>query len=157
MKNPVWYDDWRHEAIHQLQEKNERLNAEFRLGEWPRYDYDLDTGKLTFSERGVPRVTAEIQVAGTTSGRAGDWLWAWANSHLPSELVTDALLARAFGEEHGIYDLTDQAVSDNDLNALGWALTSLVVRIANAKGAYRPPRDEGGGVYLIYKNIGWIS
>ena len=157
MKNPYWDASWRHEAFHLLQAKNARLDAEFHLGAWASYDYDFDVGKLTFSDRGVARVIAEIQIAGTTSGRAGEWLWAWANSHLPPELVKDASLARAFGEQHGICELTDEVVSDDDLNALGWELTSLAVRIGNAMGAYRPPRDEAGGVYLIYKSIGWAS
>ena len=157
MKNPDWYAEWHHEAVHQLQAKNARLDAEFRIGEWPRYDYDFDTGKITFSERGVAKVIAEIQIAGTTSERAGDWLWAWGNSHLPPELVTDSLLVRAFGEEDGICELTQETVSDDDLNGLGWGLTSLAVHLTNAIGAYRPPREEGGGIYLIYKSMGWAN
>jgi hypothetical protein len=157
MKHPDWYARWRHEAVHQLQAMNARLNAEFRLGAWSRYDYDFDEAKITFSDRGVAKVIAEIQIAGSTSGRAGNWLWAWANSNLPPALVKDASLARAFGEQHGICELTDEVVSDDDINALGWKLTSLAVRIGNAIGAYRPPRDEGGGIYLTYKSIGWAS
>lgn len=42
MEHPDWYPDWRHDAVHQLQEKTERLKTEFRLGDWPRFDYDID-------------------------------------------------------------------------------------------------------------------
>jgi hypothetical protein len=104
MKHPDWYPDWRHDAVHQLQDKNARLKAEIRLGDWPRYDYDVDTGTLIFSDQGASKVIAEIQIVGTTSVKAGNWLWAWANSDCPSERVTDAELVRAFGEEHGICD-----------------------------------------------------
>jgi len=158
MKYPDWFPEWRHDAVHQLQDKNARLAAEFQLGGWPRYDYDFDAGTLIFSQHGVPKVIAEIQIAGTTSTEAGNWLWAWANAHLPSNLVTDSTLARAFGEEHGISDLTGELVEeDGDLNALGWKLTSIVVRLTNALGAYRPPREEGGGLYLIYKSMTWAG
>jgi len=120
MKYPDWFPEWRHDAVHQLQDKNARLASEFQLGGWPRYDYDFDAGTLIFSQHGVPKVIAEIQIAGTTSTEAGNWLWAWANAHLPSNLVTDSTLARAFGEEHGISDLTGELVEeDGDLNALG--------------------------------------
>ena len=158
MKYPDWFPEWRHDAVHQLQDKNARLASEFQLGGWPRYDYDFDAGTLIFSQHGVPKVIAEIQIAGTTSTEAGNWLWAWANAHLPSNLVTDSTLARAFGEEHGISDLTGELVEeDGDLNALGWKLTSIVVRLTNALGAYRPPREEGGGLYLIYKSMTWAG
>ena len=64
---------------------------------------------------------------------------------------------REFGEEHRISDLTCETVQADDVNALGWELTSITVRVANAPGAYRPPRDEGGSLYLIYKSIGWVG
>jgi hypothetical protein len=157
MKNPDWYPDWRHDAVHQLQEKNARLNAEFRLSEWPRYDYDFDAGQLVFSEQGLAKVIADIQIAGSTSANAGNWLWAWANLHLPQELVTASVSLRAFGEEHGIDEMTRPNVSGDDLNALGWELTAVSVRVSNAIGAYRPPRAEGGGIYLIYKSMSWAN
>jgi hypothetical protein len=84
-------------------------------------------------------------------------LWAWANSHWPLERVTDSKLARAFGEEHGICELTHESVEDNDLNALGWRLTAVLTRLTDAHGAYRPPREEGGGLYLIYKSVSRVG
>jgi hypothetical protein len=156
MQYPKWYPDWRHEAFHELQAKNELLRDEFRFEDWPRYDYDMATGTLNFSDQGVVRVTAEIQIVGTTSRKAGNWLWAWANSHWPEELTADSLTVRAFGHEHGISDLTHDYVADDDLNGLGWELTAVMVRLTNAVGAYRPP-DNDGGLYLTYKNIAWSS
>jgi hypothetical protein len=157
MNNPDWYSEWRDDAVQELQEKNAQLGARFRIGDWPRYDYDLDAGTLIFSDHGAAKVIAEIQIAGTTSTKAGDWRWAWANAHLPSDLLKDALLARAYGEEQGIGDLTHETVRGDDLDALGWELTGVTVRIADALGAYRPPRDDGGGIFLIYRSMRWIS
>jgi len=157
MKHPEWYPDWRHDAVHQLQEMNARLKAEYRLDDWPRYDYDVDAGTLIFSDQGVAKVIAEIQIAGTTSLSAGNWLWAWGNSHWPAERVTDAELVRAFGEEHGICELTHDYVEEGDnLNALGWELTSVMVRITQALGAYRPP-DQNGALFLTYKTVMWAT
>lgn len=157
MESPDWYRDWRHDAVHQLQEKNARLKSEFRLGTWPRFDYDVDSGTLIFSQHGVAKVVAEIQIVGTTSFKAGNWLWSWANSHWPADRVTDARLVRAFGEEHGICELTHENVEDADLNALGWELTAVAARVTDAIGTYRPPREEGGGLYLTYKSMAWAS
>ncbi|WP_232375628.1 DUF6882 domain-containing protein [Mesorhizobium comanense] len=156
---PDWYPEWRDEAFEQLVAKNAALEKEFRLGHWPRYDYDLTTGKLLFSEQGAVKVVAEIQIAGSTSAKAGNWLWASSNSNLPSGLLSDAKRARSFGEENDIAALHQPYVTDmeNDLEALGWQLTAVMVRVCAALGAYRSPRGEGGGLYLVLKSVGWAS
>lgn len=159
MTNPLWYGAWRGEAVDQLRAKNKRLQDEFRLGSWPRYDYDLKSGKLLFSDQSVVKVVAEIQIAGSTSAKASNWLWAWANSNLPGELLSDSKLVRSFGEKNGIDELAQAYVTDtqDDLEVLGWELTGAMIRICNALGAYRSPRGAGGGLYLILKNINWAS
>lgn len=159
MTYPDWYPAWRDEAIDQLHAKNKRLHDEFHLGIWSRYDYDLTSGRLLFSDQSVVKVVAEIQIAGSTSAKAGNWLWAWANSKLPVELLSDSKLVRAFGEKNGIDELAQAYVMDtqNDLEVLGWELTGATIRICDALGVYRSPRGEGGGLYLILKNISWAS
>lgn len=143
--------------MHQLQEKNARLQAQFRLGSWPRYDDNLDAGTLIFSEQGVSKLIAEIQIAGSTSFKAGNWLWARANQDNPPDRVIDCEPSRAFREQHEIWELTHEIVEGSDLNALGWELTATMARITEAVGAYRPSRDEGGGLFLVYRSITWAS
>ncbi|PBB87056.1 MULTISPECIES: DUF6882 domain-containing protein [unclassified Mesorhizobium] len=159
MKHPAWYPDWQEEAFDELVAKNKRLEDEFRLGHWPRYDYDLTAGKLLFSDNGITKVVAEIQLAGSTSVKADNWLWAWANSNLPGCLLEDAKRARSFGEENGIDELSQPYVTneDNDLEALGWDLSAATVRLCDALGTYRSPRGEGGALYLVFKTVGWAN
>ncbi|PDQ20290.1 hypothetical protein CN311_14960 [Mesorhizobium sanjuanii] len=153
-----WYSAWRDEAFDQLDAKNMRLENDFRLGHWARYDYDLTDGKLRFSEDGVIKVVADIQIAGTTSAKAGNWRWGWADSNVPTQIISDAKLARSFGELSGLDELTQAFVTDtDDVEALGWGLTAVMVRICDALGAYRCPRSEGGGLYLTIKTIDWAS
>src|SRR5258706_10848038 len=155
MNDPDWYSDWRHEAFHELQDKNARVEAEFRIGQWPRFDYDVDQRTLIFSKENQPKVLADIQVAGTTSRKAGSWLWAWANSDWPTECTADSERACEFGELHGIGELISGYVEDDDLNSLGWQLTAVTARVCDAVGAYRPPRGEDGGLFLLYRNVRW--
>jgi hypothetical protein len=155
LKHPDLYLPWRHDAVHQLQDKNARLESEFRIGKWARYDYDVDAGTLIFSDQGVAKVIAEIQIVGTTSAKAGNWLWAWANDHWPVERTLDAERGRAFGEEHGICELTHAYVEDDNLNNLGWELTAVMARVTDALGAYRPP-DDNGALFLSYKSVAWV-
>jgi hypothetical protein len=159
MTNPDWYSQWRAEAVEQLDKKNRRLQDDFRLGTWSRYDYDLTSGKLVFSDQKVIKIFAEIQIAGSTSVKAGNWLWAWSNSNLPGEMLIDARMVRSFGEENGIDELAQPYVTDarDDLEVLGWELSATAVRICRAVGVYRSPRGGGGGLYLIIKGIAWAT
>jgi hypothetical protein len=71
--DPEQFSVYRHEAVHELMRLNELCEQEFRISSWPRWDYDFDRGTLTFSQDGVPKVRASIQVIGTTSisGKTG--------------------------------------------------------------------------------------
>jgi hypothetical protein len=157
---PDWYPAWRDEAIQQLKVTNARLQEQFRLGGWSRYDYDLTAGTLLFSQDGVVKVVTEIQIAGSTSAKARNWLWAWANSNLPSDLLSDAKLVRSFGEQNGIDELAHPYATsaDNELEVLGWELSAVMSRICKGLGIYRcPSREGGGGLYLLLKSINWAS
>lgn len=156
MNAPDWYGDWRHDALHELIEKNARIHAQFPTDDRGRFDYDLDAGTLIFSAQGRPQVIAKIQVVGTTGHESGTWLWAWANTSFPPELVVDAQLARAFGEEHGVVELTEDYLEGDDLDALGWELTAVTARLAGALGAYRPAFPDGS-LFFLYKSMDWAS
>ncbi|MGJ4855527.1 DUF6882 domain-containing protein [Labrys sp. La1] len=156
MTQPDWYPDWLHEAVHELQAKNDRLEAEFTIGHWESWFYDLEQGTIIFSQGGEPKFIAQIQVIGSTSNKAKNWLWAWGNSSIPEAMTVDARQAQAFGEEHGIEDLTHSYVNDDDFEALGWELTAVAARLADALGAYRPS-DEKGAIYLLYNDIRWVD
>ena len=52
------------DAVHALTDLNEAVNAKFGIMAWERFDYDLGARTLTFSHKGRPRVTAEIQLSG---------------------------------------------------------------------------------------------
>jgi hypothetical protein len=164
MAEPDWYPAWRRAALDELVEKNRRLRREFKLGGWPRYDYDLAAGTVRFSEQGIVRVMAEIEIAGTTSIAGGDWLWAWANTAFPKERSTEAERVRAFGQKHGVAELvqdrlteTRKARVDDELEGLGWDLTAVMVKVTNVIGAYCPPTRDSGRLYLTCKTIAWVN
>ena len=53
MDDPDWYHEWRHEAVHLLQDKNALLDDKFRLRGWPRFDYDLANRQLVFASGAI--------------------------------------------------------------------------------------------------------
>ncbi|WP_250888669.1 hypothetical protein [Mesorhizobium sp. dw_380] len=73
---PDWYPAWRDEAIKQLKVKNDRLEKDFNIGHWSRYDYDIETRRLLFSKAGEIKVTAgsRLPVPRALSHRVGSGL-----------------------------------------------------------------------------------
>jgi len=151
---PKWYRDWRHDAFHELEAKNEKLAHDLKLGHWERWDYDMTKRELTFSQGSVVQLRADIQIIGSTGRK--DWLWSWANPHWTDNLTGDARTARAYGEKHGIRELTTASLKSRDLNALGWELSAVAARLAGAIGAYRP-QTEAGGLFLLIRSIAKVN
>lgn len=139
-----------------LTERQDALRAEFRLGEWARWDWDQDTGQLAFSNGAgePPQVVADIQFVGTTSEETGTWLWAWDNPHIEQALARDVHEVRRFGEAHDIAQLTTPKWPADATD--GWEMTSITAYVLQAKGAYRTPRDRGF-TYMILTAVRWAD
>jgi hypothetical protein len=150
-RDPAWYADWREEAFQELGDKQDRLEEKYGLGQWPRYDYDLETTRLTFSDEHGPKVACEVQVVGTVGD--ADWLWGWANAHLPTSCTKDVLQVKSYGQEHGIDELACSHLKAKDLQGLGWMLTAVAARLLGADGAYRTPN----GLFMICRSIRFLS
>ena len=145
---------FKHDAVHELMELNETCKQRFKIDSWPRWDYDLAECTLTFSEAGIPKVIAAIQIVGTTSRSEGTWMWGWANDSLPPVATESMSAVRTFGENEVITQLQTATLADDDY--LGWEMTALAAKVIGAKGGYRCPTD-GGFVYLIYLHIDFAS
>ena len=150
-RDPAWYAAWREEAFDALSDKQARIAEEYRIGHWPRFDYDLEVGRLTFSDDGGPKVSCDLQVVGTV-GKA-DWLWGWGNSELPKACTSETLRIRAYGEEHGIEELASESVRAKNLQGLGWMVTAASARLLEFDGAYRPPN----GLFMICRSFTFVS
>lgn len=144
------FSEFRHGAVHELIRLNDLCEQKFQISSWPRWEYDFDRATLTFSQGGVPKVLASIQVVGTTSISGGTWLWGWANESLPSRVTNELANVRAFGKAEKIAELTEAELSDDE--HLGWGMTAIAAKLLGAKGGYRCP-GENGFVYLVYSSI----
>lgn len=141
------------EAVHALTDLNEAVNAKFGIMAWERFDYDLAARSLTFSHKGRPRVTAEIQLVGTTDA---EFLWGWANAGWwPASAIEDVLKVRAWGEAQGIQSLVAPRLS-GDMTDIGWGMTALAAKITGAVGAYRPV-DGPRSLFLLYRSIRFVD
>jgi hypothetical protein len=144
------FSGFRHDAVHELMRLNELCEKEFHVSSWPRWDYNLERGTLTFSENGVPKVLASIQVIGTTSASDGTWMWGWANENLPTNVTKAVARVREFGQAGNIAELSEAKLPDDEY--LGWAMTAVAAKLLGARGAYRCPTEDGF-IYVAYSSI----
>jgi len=56
----VEFSKFRHDSVHALMRLNDTCDRTFKVLTWPRWDYDLDAGTLTFSQDGIASVVASI-------------------------------------------------------------------------------------------------
>jgi hypothetical protein len=84
--------------------------------------------------------SAPAQIIGTFDTADNTWLWAWDNPSVEKPLRRDALAAKAWGEKHGVPDLTRSKFETTEARA--WELTAMVCRLAGCQGAYRGPADS---------------
>ena len=141
---------FRHKAVHILKELNEKCSQGFGISSWPRYDYDLDQRTLTFSKAGIPKVICTIQVVGTTSKKANNWLWGRANAHFPMKAVEKVLEVRRFGEEENVPQLSEPYWPDDEYH--GWEMAAISAQVLSSRGAYRCPASDGF-IYFVFSDI----
>jgi hypothetical protein len=132
----------------------DRLRREFRLGAWPRFDYDEGAGILIFSEAGTAKVLADVQFVGEVSRRDSTWTWAWELPFVSDQLSRAASEARRYGWIHGVPPLRRSGWPADDVD--GWEMTSLTGWIAGSEGGYRAPSsDSARYTFMLMRNVRW--
>jgi hypothetical protein len=137
-----------------LVECQERLQQEYLLGSWPRYDWSQVTRQLVFSDGGQPKVLADVLFVGSISIESGTWLWAWHNDSITVEPREAVSTLRGYGKMHGLPHLTTAQWPADEID--GWEMTSIAAFLLQAKGAYRSP-DEHGYLFMIMTAVNWVT
>ena len=130
------------------------LGTDYRLWDWPRFDWDQETRQLIFSENGVLKVIADIQFVGSISTKSDTWLWAWANDTVDPQLSSAMRLVRDYGEKHGFEQLTTKKWHAHEVD--GWEMTSIAAFLLKARGAYRSPKDDGF-TFMVMTDMRWAA
>jgi hypothetical protein len=141
-------------SIPYLQARQRELETHFRLGTYPRYDWDQESAELVFSDRGTPKVIANIQFVGSVSTRSRSWLWSWANPSLLEPAKSKIRMVREYGDRHSLLKLACAYWSADEED--GWEMTAVSAYLLKAKGVYRSP-DERGFTFLIMTDVRWAE
>jgi hypothetical protein len=127
-----------------LRECQAELERKFRLGHWPRFDWDQEAQQLVFSENGTAKVAAAIQFVGSISTQSNTWLWAWANDSVDPKVSMSIITVRDYGEQHGFDHLTTKKWHAHEVD--GWEMTSIAAFLLKARGAVS--NSEGHGIHI---------
>lgn len=138
-------------------DRNREWTERFKIGDWPRWDYDHERSQLTFSAEGRVRIVADIVVVGTVDKDGSRWEWSWGNPNFPAHSRESMEKIKEFGEEKDWAKLTSLFLDNDD--HLGWELSSIAAHILNAEGTYRCPDDEESGnfIYLVAFNTRFVN
>ena len=140
------YRRWADRAIAALGATMDAAKRDLRIGEFPRYDYDLRTRRFWWSEGGVPRVEATAIGVGTVSKTSGTWLWAWANPSWNDMASPEWDRLRAHGGEHEIPVLTTPEWEGDETD--GWEMTAVAAAVLGWTVGYRSPGEVAGFILL---------
>src|SRR5271157_1194218 len=150
----VWtkeqYDEFVRESYDYLNRVQDAAKRDFTLGSYERFDWDQGKGTLTFSDKRVPKVIAQVEFVGSISNRTKTWLWSWDNATILPSVKEHITEVRRFGELHGLRELTTAKWEATEED--GWAMTAVTARILQARGAYRPP-SENGFAFVVFTSI----
>jgi len=137
-----------------LRDRQAALGKEYRLWEWPRYDWHQETRQLIFSDNGVSKVIVDIQFVGSISTKSDTWLWAWANDTVEPALSSSMRIVRNYGEKLGFEQLTSKKWHAHEVD--GWEMTSIAAFLLKATGAYRSPKDDGF-TFMVMTDVRWAA
>ncbi len=140
------------DSVSYLRSRIEWAREEYRVGEYKRYDYDLDRRTFWWSDDGVTKVRATLTVVGSVSTDSDTWLWSWGNPHFEGLDMVDILRVRKFGERHGIHKLASRLWSAEEMD--GWEMMAVAARLLESQAGYRSP-SETGFLFLLLDNLRW--
>jgi hypothetical protein len=145
--NAAQYDKLVDEARKRANEKIDAARKRFGLGTYGRYEIDLPTATIRFlDEKGVEKIRAEVQVAGSWSPRSNTWLWAWDNESVPEAAWSRLAAVRAFGEKEQIEPVMDSFGPCDEGEA--WSVASIAAQVLDAECIYRVERP-GNLLFLL--------
>jgi hypothetical protein len=132
------------------QQQQLRLEADFQIGSWERFDLSQEQAAITFSTGGIPRVRAKIQIIGSFAHRSSSWLWSWANESILPEAAEAVHLLETFGAHHGLDKLSTPGFPATEPD--GWQLASVACLLLEGDGVYRAP-GERSSLFVVMRDV----
>ena len=128
-------------SVAELERKQEQLETRYGIGRHARWEYDVDTGMLTFYDRaGTVAARAETTRIGALDERTLTWRWAWADDSVPQGEQEKSARIKALSDLTGrpVFSVESLQVDEK----MPWEFTAMAVRILEGKGCYHVPVED---------------
>jgi len=148
------WQEFAQSCLTKLSEKQAVLQQQYQINDHSRWDWDLDSQTLVFSNDGVAAVSAKIELVGSFSSTSSTWLWVWGNKFMTNlnDTLSDKLIE--YGGENKFVKLSTPFWPADEYD--GWEMTAIAVELLGCKGGYRTPSDTGH-TYMLIHDIDWVS
>jgi hypothetical protein len=147
------YEKFLKDACETFLENSKKINEEYKIASFERWDFNQDSGQIVFSDKGVKKLVADVQVAGSWAAN-NTWMWAWNNKSLEKAMIKDLLKVRDFGASKKYSEFTTPVFA-SDLD-YAWTLTAAAGYITKAKTSYRGENGTGY-VYFLITDLKWVK
>jgi len=143
---PTW-DELVHSGNEYMRVQREKLETEYGLSKYDRWDLDQETGELVFSNGGVPAIIAKFQFVGSVSETTQTWLWSWANASILPRLSQEVEAVREYGRKHSFSKLTERKWAADERD--GWEMAAVTNYLLKANGVYRAPFKQASTFLVL--------
>lgn len=152
------FEQFVQDASEELEQKQDALTKQYRLGKWEDFLYDAPSGRLQFKDKsGTVKVQAETISLGSHSKKSDTWQWAWANKSLPAGVRKQAEEVKQLFKLTGM-DVFKQPTIEID-EGMAWELVAMCVKHLAAQGCYSMPADPTGvlRVFVAIREVAKIG
>lgn len=139
-------------AYSHMNKQSDLILDQWKLTDYPRFDWNQDTGQIIFSSESGHQLVADIQFIGSWSETAGTWMWSWFNQSVSDTMKKEIHQIKAFEEKHALTELIDP-VWKAPIEA-AWDMANLSCHLLDSEMVYRAPDpDKPGHTFLSLKNF----
>jgi hypothetical protein len=142
------------QAMAELKAKQQALQDDFNLGEWPRWEFDQEAETLTFfDENDRPALKGSFIFIGSYSPNSESWKWSWSNQSISEALREKALPLKRLKAITG-FDLFEFEGTFEVDEQMAWELAAMAVQQLRSVGCYRAPdADDGPRSFLAITEL----
>jgi hypothetical protein len=122
-----------------MKRTQDAAKARWKLGGFPRWDFNDETRTITFSDQG-PRLVADVRMVGSYATTSQTFQWSWVLYGKNDPLVDGVAELSGFGEVRGIERLATNWWECDIGEA--WQMTAVAAYLLGCEAVYRAPFDD---------------
>lgn len=142
------FDEYVADSFNLLESVQDKLEKEYGLGHFERWDLDQEKRELTFSNSSGPNITCKVYALGTYAN--GGWKWAWANSSLLKSFSNKSKNMQKLGLLSGL-GVFELEVFEAD-ESMPWEIAGMALKEIGGIGVYRCP-SKSSELFVVIEDI----